>query len=43
MGVTYGNLQHELLAIVLRLERVENSRELGGVELDCEMVNIAPN
>jgi peptide chain release factor 1 len=41
-----GNLQDELLAIVLSLERVQNSRELGGVELDIDdgtdnLVNLA--
>jgi hypothetical protein len=34
---TYGNLEDELLVVVGGLERVQNGRELGGVELDCAL------
>jgi hypothetical protein len=33
---TYGDLEHELLAIVGSLKSVENGRELLGVELDID-------
>ena len=32
---TYGDLEHELLTVVVGLERVQNRRQLGAVELDC--------
>lgn len=33
-GRTYGNLEHELLVVVGGLERVQDSRQLGAIELD---------
>lgn len=34
-GVTYGNLEHELLVVVGGLEGVQNRGQLGSVEFDC--------
>lgn len=31
----YGDLQHQLVALVIGLQGVQNGRELGRVELDC--------
>lgn len=35
---TYGNFENELLAVVLGLEGVQNSRELGTIELDYNLL-----
>jgi hypothetical protein len=32
---TYGDLENELLAVVLGLQGVQNGRDLLGVKLDC--------
>lgn len=31
----YGDLQHQLVALVVGLQGVQDGRELGRVELDC--------
>lgn len=36
---TYGDLENELLTIVLSLDRVENGRELSAIELDCDIIS----
>lgn len=36
---TYRDLKDELLAVVLRLEGVQNGRQLGAVELDCKTIS----
>ena len=41
IDATYGDLEHELLAILLEFQRVQNGRELGGVKLDCKVVSTA--
>lgn len=38
-GYTYRDLKHKFLAVVLRLERVQDGRELGGVEFDCDDIS----
>lgn len=38
-GCTYRDLEHKLLAVVFRLEGVQDRRQLGGVELDCGTVS----
>lgn len=39
LGVTYGDLEHELGAVVGGLKGVQNWGQLVGVELDCEGVS----
>ena len=41
-GLTYRDLEHKLLAVVVRLDGVQNSGQLSAIEFDCEFISSCP-